>query len=329
LEPDESLKEYCTYWIRTGECAYTQQGCKYKHEMPPDKSTLLKVFGTDVWPKWWIEREHEHKIRNRGYTSGGGEQMSPPKYSQASSGRRDMMTGSSWRPDVGRKPMTPVTAFSAAARAQPMGRGGRRSSPDKPTQQPRMNGNQNSMANKTFETRKAAVDASKNFNRFVLPIDAILKDPFLSGSASPRTAAGMDDALTDLGSEYQPLQPMQQWRADEQSNEQPPQGNGITYTSDSSRKMSFPKLFVSRSQVIAGNIAGNRSAGSLSSAGGTDAENSGSSSDVLAQELQGESVTKKKHRSRKHHKTGKSSQAQKKKHADGENTKEKTGAAQE
>jgi len=330
LEPDESLKEYCTYWIRTGECAYTQQGCKYKHEMPPNKSTLLKVFGTDVWPKWWIEREHEHKLRNRGYTSGSGERMSPPKYPQPSAGRRDMMTGSSWRPDVGRKPTTPITAFSAAARAQPMGRGGRRSSNDKPSQQPRMDGvnNQNSMTNKRFETRKAAVDASKSFNRFVLPIDAILKDPFLSRSASPQTAAGMDDALTDLGSDYQPLQPTQPWKADHQSNERPAQTKGITYTSGSPRKTSFPKLFVSRSQESAGNKRGERSAGSLSSAGGTDVENSGSSTDVAARELQGESVSKKKHRSKEHRKD-KSRQAQKKKHVDGEKPEGKATVSKE
>jgi len=66
-----------------------------------------------------------------------------------------------------------------------------------------MNGvnKQASMPNKKFETRKAAVDAGKSFNRFVLPIDAILHDPFLSRSASPQTAAGVDDALTDLGSD--------------------------------------------------------------------------------------------------------------------------------
>jgi len=337
LEPDESLKEYCTYWIRTGECAYTQQGCKYKHEMPPDRSTLLKIFGTDVWPKWWVEREHEHKMRNRGNTSGSGEQMSPPKYPQAMGGRRDMMSGNSWRPDVARKPMTPVTAFSAAARAQPMGRGGRplrRGSPDKPLQQQRMYGvnNQTSAANKRFETRKAAVDASKSFNRFTLPepIDAILNDPFMSRSASPQTAAaGIDDDFTDMGSDYQPLQPMQPWKAEDQSDERPAKTNGITYTSGSSRKISFPKLFVSHSQESTRERAGDRSVGSMSSAGGTDAENSGSSTDVAARKLQGEAVSKKKHRARKHHKNDKSRQAQKEKHGDGNRAKEKTAAVKE
>lgn len=339
LEPDESLKEYCTYWIRTGECAYTQQGCKYKHEMPPDRSTLLKIFGTDVWPKWWVEREHEHKMRNRSNTAGSGEQISPPKYPQAMSGRRDMMSSGSWRPDAARKPMTPVTAFSAAARAQPMERGGRalrRTSPDKPSQQSRMpdrptqhsrmNGvnNQASAANRKFESRKAAVDAGKSFNRVILPIDAILKDPFMSRSASPQ--AGIDDDFTDLGSDYQPLQPMQPWKAEDQSNEGPAQANGITHSSGaSSRKMSFPKLFVSHSP----DSADGPSAGSLSSAGATDAENSGSSTDPAARQLQGEAVSKKKHKARKHHKHDKSRQTQKEKRVEVDKTKEKMSASKD
>lgn len=52
--PDTDKKEYCTYWIRTGECDYTQQGCMYKHEMP-DRKTLTKI-GFRTVPRWWQER---------------------------------------------------------------------------------------------------------------------------------------------------------------------------------------------------------------------------------------------------------------------------------
>ena len=52
--PDQDKKEYCTYWIRTGECDYTQQGCLYKHEMP-DRATLGKI-GFRTVPRWWQER---------------------------------------------------------------------------------------------------------------------------------------------------------------------------------------------------------------------------------------------------------------------------------
>lgn len=52
--PDQEKKEYCTYWIRHGECDYIQQGCLYKHEMP-DKATLQKI-GFRSTPRWWLEK---------------------------------------------------------------------------------------------------------------------------------------------------------------------------------------------------------------------------------------------------------------------------------
>jgi hypothetical protein len=53
-EPEQEKKVYCTYWIRTGECDYTQQGCLYKHEMP-DLETLKKI-GFISEPRWWKEK---------------------------------------------------------------------------------------------------------------------------------------------------------------------------------------------------------------------------------------------------------------------------------
>ncbi|GAB7358619.1 hypothetical protein MBLNU230_g3849t1 [Neophaeotheca triangularis] len=52
--PDSDKKEYCTYWMRTGECDYIQQGCLYKHEMP-DREMLAKL-GFRTVPRWWQER---------------------------------------------------------------------------------------------------------------------------------------------------------------------------------------------------------------------------------------------------------------------------------
>ncbi|KAJ9640984.1 hypothetical protein H2199_005652 [Coniosporium tulheliwenetii] len=54
-EPDPFKKKYCTYWIRTGECDYTQQGCLYKHEMP-DREELMKIGFREI-PRWWKERK--------------------------------------------------------------------------------------------------------------------------------------------------------------------------------------------------------------------------------------------------------------------------------
>lgn len=55
---DSDRKEYCTYWIRHGECDYMQQGCRYKHEMP-DIMTLRSIGFRNV-PEW-----HKEKMRMR------------------------------------------------------------------------------------------------------------------------------------------------------------------------------------------------------------------------------------------------------------------------
>ncbi|GAB7331240.1 hypothetical protein MBLNU13_g02702t1 [Cladosporium sp. NU13] len=51
---EQKDKIYCSYWIRSGECDYTQQGCRYKHEMP-DKATLANI-GFRTVPRWWQEK---------------------------------------------------------------------------------------------------------------------------------------------------------------------------------------------------------------------------------------------------------------------------------
>ncbi|KAJ5086807.1 hypothetical protein NUU61_008114 [Penicillium alfredii] len=48
-------KEYCSYWIRHGECDYQQQGCLYKHEMPTDPAMLEKLGLRDI-PRWYREK---------------------------------------------------------------------------------------------------------------------------------------------------------------------------------------------------------------------------------------------------------------------------------
>ena len=44
-------KVYCTYWIRTGNCNYMQEGCKYRHEIPPDDEMRLAI-GVRTYPTW-------------------------------------------------------------------------------------------------------------------------------------------------------------------------------------------------------------------------------------------------------------------------------------
>lgn len=54
IEPDPSKKEFCTHWIKTGECAFISIGCKYKHEMPT--TDRLRELGFTQVPKWWKEK---------------------------------------------------------------------------------------------------------------------------------------------------------------------------------------------------------------------------------------------------------------------------------
>ena len=55
IEPDPSKKEYCTHWIKTGECDWTVIGCKFKHEMP-SLEKLRELGFTRGLPKWWKEK---------------------------------------------------------------------------------------------------------------------------------------------------------------------------------------------------------------------------------------------------------------------------------
>ncbi|EEP75726.1 predicted protein [Uncinocarpus reesii 1704] len=48
-------KEYCSFWLRHGECDYQQQGCIFKHEMPLDPAVLEKLGLRDI-PRWYREK---------------------------------------------------------------------------------------------------------------------------------------------------------------------------------------------------------------------------------------------------------------------------------
>lgn len=59
--PNLDAKVYCTYWVRHGECDYTQQGCLYKHEMPGSLEEL-KAIGVKGWPDWWKQKNSALKF---------------------------------------------------------------------------------------------------------------------------------------------------------------------------------------------------------------------------------------------------------------------------
>ena len=46
-------KVYCDKWLHDGICAFTQMGCRYKHEMPLDKETQVKLGLNHGLPAWY------------------------------------------------------------------------------------------------------------------------------------------------------------------------------------------------------------------------------------------------------------------------------------
>ncbi|TDZ27337.1 hypothetical protein C8035_v010522 [Colletotrichum spinosum] len=73
--PPKKPKVYCDKWVHEGVCAFTQQGCKYKHEMPLDKATQHSLGLFHGLPTWWkkqqaeLQRQQQQQQRLR---EGGG-----------------------------------------------------------------------------------------------------------------------------------------------------------------------------------------------------------------------------------------------------------------
>jgi hypothetical protein len=55
----KKVKIYCDKWVHEGVCAFTQQGCKYKHEMPFDKATQITLGLFHGLPNWYKKHQTE------------------------------------------------------------------------------------------------------------------------------------------------------------------------------------------------------------------------------------------------------------------------------
>lgn len=55
-------KVYCDKWVHEGVCAFSQQGCRYKHEMPLDVVTQHALGLFQGLPTWY-KKEHNLELR--------------------------------------------------------------------------------------------------------------------------------------------------------------------------------------------------------------------------------------------------------------------------
>ncbi|KAG4443487.1 hypothetical protein IFR05_001057 [Cadophora sp. M221] len=79
-------KIFCDKWIHEGVCAFTQMGCKYKHEMPLDRATQLTLGLNHGIPSWY-RRAYAITLRP-------SSPPMPPVFSSPNNGRR---TEGPWR----------------------------------------------------------------------------------------------------------------------------------------------------------------------------------------------------------------------------------------
>ncbi|CAK7208579.1 hypothetical protein SBRCBS47491_000139 [Sporothrix bragantina] len=54
-------KVYCDKWVHEGICAFTQQGCKFKHEMPHDRSIQRSLGLFHGYPSWYKKQQAQEQ----------------------------------------------------------------------------------------------------------------------------------------------------------------------------------------------------------------------------------------------------------------------------
>ncbi|KAJ1326398.1 hypothetical protein MN608_07845 [Microdochium nivale] len=62
---NKRLKIYCDKWVHEGVCAFTQQGCKFKHEMPLDRATQHQLGLFHGLPAWWKKQQSDAAKQNQ------------------------------------------------------------------------------------------------------------------------------------------------------------------------------------------------------------------------------------------------------------------------
>ncbi|UKZ62080.1 uncharacterized protein TrAtP1_003338 [Trichoderma atroviride] len=78
-------KVYCDMWIHEGRCAFTQTGCKFKHEMPLDEETQRTLGLFQGLPSWFKKQQEESAMRTARESSSSSCEASPTTSSSRSS----------------------------------------------------------------------------------------------------------------------------------------------------------------------------------------------------------------------------------------------------
>ncbi|KAK4082629.1 hypothetical protein Purlil1_11049 [Purpureocillium lilacinum] len=99
-------KVYCDKWIHEGVCAFTQQGCKFKHEMPFDEETQRSLGLFQGLPGWYLKSQDE----TRSSIPLSGEQVGRVTDHTRAGERRDVVASH------------PLSGFDKMHRAQDGGR---------------------------------------------------------------------------------------------------------------------------------------------------------------------------------------------------------------
>ena len=110
-------KIFCSHWIRTGECDFTQQGCNYLHVMPDLKT--MELMNMKSYPRWFRELPREVQVASAAEYDPAGHIHADWRHAQPDHpGRpgRDGLRGKSHagrgrgRADKPRRPNPPRTA---------------------------------------------------------------------------------------------------------------------------------------------------------------------------------------------------------------------------
>lgn len=72
-------------WIHEGRCAFTQTGCKFKHEMPLDEESQRALGLFQGLPTWFKKQQEESAMRTALQSSSSSSETSPTTSSSRSS----------------------------------------------------------------------------------------------------------------------------------------------------------------------------------------------------------------------------------------------------